>query len=330
MTQVAPITANALLLHGTGSGSNGSNFTLTNTSNSVTQFAAASPVGGQVQLANCSALSIEQLSGTGIDAATNAPTTIAAPNTVSFGDLFVSAAGNLSLRHNISTVGSDIDLVTNGVLNNFGSGTITPGGSGRFRVWANTWVGETRGGLVGTSRFPNFYGCTYPGTCVSSVTIPPTGNHFVYQAQPTLTFTTPDQQRPLGAPNPPFPVTSVSGLLTQLGDTQADALNGSFSTPATVFSNAGQYPIVGTFTSPTGYILQPAPATLTITPEPLYPLITNIPTFDRTPGTGDTNVYASGFLLPSMCIATEPMVSSSGLAVSGEILEIEWARVQHW
>ena len=60
-------------------------------------------------------------------------------------------------------------------------------------------------GVWSRRRIPNFYGCTYSGTCVSGVTIPATGNHFIYQAQPTPTVT----------------AATVTGLVNS--DTPADA-----------------------------------------------------------------------------------------------------------
>ena len=97
VTQQAPIAAGSLLLQGT---STGSNFALTNTANSVAQFAADSPLGGQVQFENSGALTIRPLAGTGFDSASNTPTAISALNTVSFGDLFVHTTGNLTLAAN--------------------------------------------------------------------------------------------------------------------------------------------------------------------------------------------------------------------------------------
>ena len=158
VTQTAPINASALLLHGTGSGSNGSNFTLTDTSNSVAQFAAASPVHGDVRYQNGKALTIGPLAGVGFDSTNNRPTAIEAPNTVSFHDLFVSAAGDLALRQDISTVGSEITLITGGAFTNPGNGQLLPGGSGRWTVWAPTSDGVVpadRGGLVPDSLRPN-------------------------------------------------------------------------------------------------------------------------------------------------------------------------------
>ena len=154
---------------------------------------------------------------------------------MSFGDLFIRTTGNLNLgtvgvSHNVSTLASDIDLVTGGVFNNLGGGTFSPGGGGSWRVWASTWEGENRGGLVPTSPSPNLYGCTYSGTCPSGVTIPTTGNRFIYQARPTVTVTADDKSRLFGEPNPPF-TSTVSGLVNN--DTPADAVVGTgFSSPA--------------------------------------------------------------------------------------------------
>ena len=141
--------------------------------------------------------------------------------------------------------------------------------------------------------------------------------------------------REYGFPNPALTGT-VAGFRN--ADSIASATTGAltFTTPATAVSNPGTYPITGSGLTPNGnYQFVPpdqAPTNATalrVTPQQTgYELVSDIPTFDRTPGFSDTNVYASGFLLPSMCIATEPMVSWSGVAATGDILEIEWARVR--
>ena len=110
VTQTAPIAASGLLLQGTGASSN---FTLTNTANSVAQFAANSPLGGRVQFENSGALTIGPLAGTGFASASNAPTPISALTTVSFGDLFVGTTGNLTLGANATirrTAAGDADV----------------------------------------------------------------------------------------------------------------------------------------------------------------------------------------------------------------------------
>lgn len=281
ITQSAPVTAQNLLLS-SGSG----DLSFTNTGNNV-QRVSISALGGDATFVNGGqagtggagngngasvnggTLTLGPVSARVFSSSSGGVSTTTLANSVSQGDFFVrNLSGDLTLAQSIRTLGSDITLVTPGVFDNAGNGQLSPGGSGRWSVWASTWTGENRGGLVPSSPRPNIYGCTYAGPCTSGAAIPATGNHFFYQERPTLTFTTPDQQRIYGEANPVFPVTSLNGLLTQLGDTQADALQGAFSTTATVSSDVGTYPIVGSFTSPVGYVL-PAPdgnvyATLTI------------------------------------------------------------------
>lgn len=274
VTQTAPITAANLLLHGTQSQSN---FQLTNASNNVGQFVSRFEVAkdledlnfGDVNYVNRAALTIGPLTGVGFDSAGNQATVIDASDSTSGGDFFVrTLSGNLNVgitgnAHDITTLGSDITLVTAGVFNNAGNGTLNPGGDGRFLVFADTFVGENRGGdLVGTSPQPNFYNrtfdaCGVPGACG----IPTTGNRFVYRTQPTLTLGTGDQSRIYGEPNPAFPPIP-SGLVN--GDTLSDAVSGGFSTAATPASNVGGYAVTGSFVSPVGYALNVVPGTLTV------------------------------------------------------------------
>ncbi|MGH8082889.1 MAG: MBG domain-containing protein [Lysobacter sp.] len=168
-------------------------------------------------------------------------------------------AGDLTLDGDIT--GTDVDLVTAGRLQNPNGAVIDA--SNRWRVWANTWVGETRGGLTGSGTLPNLYNCSFGGAC--GVTVPAADSHFVYTAQPTATINVASFVREYGLNNPTLTF-DFAGLI--LGDAFGSAITGDASTLATILSNVGNYAI-GNFASPAGYALQVNPGTLSITPASL-------------------------------------------------------------
>jgi hypothetical protein len=328
VTQTAPITAGSLLVHGTQPQSN---FQLTNAANSVGVFAArfetpkdtSNPNFGDVNYVNSGALTIGPLTGRGFDfdGTTVFPTTIAAANSTSGGDFFAQTlAGNLTLDQSIATLGSDITLVSAGLFDNVGNGTLTPGGGGRWLTYAATWVGENRGGLAPGNPQPNFYNCTFGGPC--GVTIPATGNHFVYRAQPSLTLTANDQTRPVGSPNPPLTFTA-SGLVNN--DTVGDAVVGGFSTTANPASGLGTYPITGSFTSPVGYTLSVVSGTLIVSNLDLGGVR---PEMSRDSAFESSNVYGKNFGLPGLCLASGPLSVEAGTTGGGDLLSLEWSRVR--
>jgi filamentous hemagglutinin family protein len=184
----------------------------------------------------------------------------------------VNTQGNLTLQNGVSGTGN-VDLVTPGVLLNPAGAIIVAGG--RWRVFANTWVGEQRGGLQGSGALPNLYNCAFGAACAAAAA---NGNGFVYQAQPAVTVTIGDQRRAYGDPNPTTAL-GTSGL--QLGDTAAGALSGTLTSPATAASPIGTYALTGTFQSPAGYAVTVNPGTLTVIPAQLVFIAT--PTF-RPPG----------------------------------------------
>lgn len=328
VSQTAPITAGSLLVHGTQPQSN---FQLTNAANNVGVFAArfetpkdtSNPNFGDVNYVNSGALTIGPLTGRGFDfdGTTVFPTTIAAANSTSGGDFFAQTlAGNLTLDQSIATLGSDITLVSAGLFDNAGNGTLTPGGGGRWLTYATTWVGENRGGLAPGNPQPNFYNCTFGGPC--GVTIPGTGNHFVYRAQPSLTLTANDQTRPVGSPNPPLTFTP-SGLVNN--DTVGDAVVGGFSTTANPASGLGTYPITGSFTSPVGYILSVVSGTLIVSNLDLGGVR---PEMSRDSAYESSNVYGKNFGLPGLCLASGPLSVEAGTTGGGDLLSLEWSRVR--
>lgn len=268
---VAGITANALLLHGS---TGASNFQLASTNNHVGTLAAVfdqskaggSASAGDVNFTNADALAFGSLTGSVYSAANNATSTVGAPNSVVAGDLFVRTSGNLTLGQSVLTLAGDLTLVTGGVLKNPANGALTAGG-GNWRLFADTWVGETRGGLAGSTPHPNLYGCAYDSGCWNGTA----GNHFFYRAQPTVTVTPDNVSRPYGSAN--APLTFTANLIN--GDTAADALSGSLATTAQTASPVGSYAITGSYTSPVGYIVNVRQGTLQVTAAPLQVIVDN-------------------------------------------------------
>lgn len=161
-------------------------------------------------------------------------------------------SGDLLLGANVSST-SGTDLVAASRFQNTGGYTIA---GAPWRVWADTWVGETRGGLAGSGLYPNLYHCAYSGLC--AVSIPAGANHFIYAQQPVATVIIANASRPFGYPNPLFSY-GIGGLI--LGDTGAGFAGFLFS-PALQASPQGAYPINGTFTSAEGYAVNVVPGTL--------------------------------------------------------------------
>ncbi len=268
VTQGAAIVAGRLLLHGTAPQSS---FELADTGNAVGRMSArfevlkgTAPTDGDVNFASSGNLEIGALTGLGFNAAAGASESIAAASAVVAGDIVAQAGGNLTLLQNVSTLGSDITLVTGGVLLNPGNATLNPGGGGRWRVFADTWLGEVDGGLTGSAPTPNFYNCAIGGACMSL--LPAASNYFVYRQQPVLNvaLTTPTQTRVYGTANAAFPFTA-SGLVN--GDTLAASLAGAYTVPAA--TDVGTYAVAGAFTSPVGYLVNAAPGSINVTPATL-------------------------------------------------------------
>jgi filamentous hemagglutinin family protein len=265
VTQGGAIVAGRLMLHGTRPQSS---FQLVNTGNAVSRMSSRFEVlkgpaatDGDVNFYSGGNLEIGPLTGTGFDSTSGQTQPFVAANAVIAGDIVAQAGGNLTLLQNVSTLGSDITLVTGGVLLNPANATLNPGGGGRWRVFADTWLGEVDGGLTGTAPTPNFYNCLFGAAC--NGLLPATNNYFVYRQQPVLNvvLNTPAQTRPYGVANPVFPFTA-SGLVN--GDSLAASLTGTYTVPTA--TNVGSYAVPGAFTSPVGYLVNAVPGTLTVTP----------------------------------------------------------------
>ena len=228
--------------------------------NSTDTF-AASMGAGPLSYANNKALVLGPVAAEGVSAASNAALALDASSLTGGAMTVRSFAGNMTLSGNIAA--GTLDLVTPGTFQNTGNSTITA--SNRWHLFADTWVGETRGGLAGNGALPNVYGCSFGVSC--AITIPPNNNAFVYTQRPTLSVTVDNQTRLYGDANPNFSFSST-GLLN--GDGLANAVSGGPTTAANTGSNVGNYAIGGAaLGSPAGYVLNIVAGTLNVTPATL-------------------------------------------------------------
>jgi hypothetical protein len=320
LSSVGPIIADELLVRGGAATS----VSLNDPLNSVSRLAVDPPAS--FSFVNSGPLMLGPISALGFSTSTNAVQVLTATDSTSLGNFFVrTLAGSLTLNQDVTTLdaGSSIDLVAATTFNNLG-GTLTPGAGGVWRVWASTWVGEERGGLVPTFPMPNLYDCTYGSSgCPVGVAAASSGGHFIYADRPTITVVADDKRRALGAPNPPFTY-AVSGLI--FGDLATEAAAGTLGTTAVVSSPVGRYPIDASspFSSPVGYRIEFLPGTLTvIRPGGLD---------DETGGvlrtTPETSfLYDRNLGLPAMCVATGPVIAD-GATQGSDILSLEWSRVR--
>ncbi|AKC85897.1 MBG domain-containing protein [Pseudoxanthomonas suwonensis] len=249
------ITAESLLARSTGG-----DVLLDNPANDVSGNTLAGDAAGEFHYVDTSALAIGDVDALGFAAADNTPQALSATGLAAGDDVLIqNLAGDLTLAADVSA-GNDITLVTAGTLQNTGGATLDAGNL--WRVWADTWVGETRGGLAGSGPLPNLYGCAYDSSSCS-VTVSDTDNQFIYTQQPTATVVIGSHSREYGLDNPTFGF-DVDGVI--LDDIAANVIVGDVSTTATITSNVGQYPIDGSFTSPAGYVISLTPGTLDVSP----------------------------------------------------------------
>jgi filamentous hemagglutinin family protein len=338
VTDPGGIQAAGLLLAGPGS------FTLTDPQNAVGVLAMVN--AGNVNFLNSRSFVIGPIVTETFDAAANASTTLDGTNSTLTGSLVAQAAtGNIGLgggtastggptgglNTNLSAGGS-IDLVADsGVFTNAGSGALSAGGA--WRIWAQTWNGETRGNVQPNTAQPNFYGCTFGSGCSWGGTVPLSGDHFVYVARPTVTVTANGATRVVGAPNPTFTFT-VSGLIN--GDTAAGALSGGATTSATSSSPAGQYAIDPSFASGVGYIVNDIPGTLTVTGPLTVTAATAV--IDAMAQSGlqaffgtqeQTFVYENNLKGTNICVGSnQPLFTTAPPGDTQDILAVEWKRVR--
>jgi hypothetical protein len=306
ITQAAgtSITANALLARSTGG-----NVLLDQPGNNVAVVGGGA--AGRFDYTDADALTLGSPTVTGFDAASNLPQPVSG-GTAGAGRMLVrTLSGDLSLGTNVASTGG-ADLVAAARFQNLGTFGIA---GAPWRVWADTWVGETRGGLSGSGRLPNLYHCAYLGLC--TVTVTPADNHFIYAQQPTATVLIGNAARPGGLPNPLFTY-SITGLI--LGDTGA-GFSGVLSSPATAFSLPGAYPINGSFSSAEGYAVNVVPGVLTV--GGLVELIKP----DLVRETPDTWLYDRNIGAAPICLATGPLEGDRA-AQGGDVLAREWSRVR--
>ena len=254
-TTAGVITAHSLLAQA------GGDVALASALNDVASTTLAGSAGGDFDFQDANTLAIGNVSAIGFNASAGQLASVASNGITAGGDAFVrNLQGDLTL--NAGVTATNIDLVTAGRLQNVAGASLVA--SGDWRVWANTWEGETRGGLAGDGNLPNLYGCAFLGAC--GVTVPGVDNHFIYVQQPTALITFDNATREYGLPNPLFTF-SVTGAI--LGDTAANVASGSATTTATIGSDVGNYAITGNFLSAAGYRIQFVPGTLAITPATL-------------------------------------------------------------
>ena len=223
------------------------------------QTAPAAP--GTLNYGNSKGLVLGAVAAEGVAAGTETALALDATSINGAAMTVRTYAGNITLAGNITA--STLDLVSAGTFQNASNSTITA--SDRWHLFADTWVGETRGGLAGTGTLPNIYGCSFDVAC--GITIPVNNNVFVYAQQPTLTITVNNQNRVYGDANPTLTF-GATGLVN--GDTLAGAVGGTPTTAANSGSNVGNYLIDGAgLSSPAGYRFTTVNGTLVITPATL-------------------------------------------------------------
>ncbi|MCL4746879.1 MAG: hypothetical protein KJZ83_15915 [Burkholderiaceae bacterium] len=257
--QSAPVVAGALMLR------TGPSVAFANPGNLVGALSMSSAEGGAA-FVNSGALTLRSVSATSSsgDSGGGIATVVQADSSAADDFLARTLSGDLSLNQDLSSASGQIALASAGIFLNSGGMLSAP--SGRWTVWADTWAGENRGALTPSAPLPNVYGCSFGASaCASGAVVPAEGNHFVYVARPTLSFTA-GASREYGLPNPPLAISAVAGLRSELGDTLPDAISGSYSSTATQASPVGVYPLTASFSSPAGYILDARDGALTITP----------------------------------------------------------------
>ncbi|MGJ7538022.1 MULTISPECIES: filamentous hemagglutinin N-terminal domain-containing protein [unclassified Variovorax] len=305
-TAAAPITAGTLLARSTGG-----SVLLDQAANNVSADTVGGGAAGAFRYVDVDTVKLGSVSVTGYDAAGNAPQVVSATSMAAETVFVRTLSGDLLLGANVSST-SGTDLVAASRFQNTGGYTIA---GAPWRVWADTWVGETRGGLAGSGLYPNLYHCAYSGLC--AVSIPAGANHFIYAQQPVATVIIANASRPFGYPNPLFSY-GIGGLI--LGDTGAGFAGFLFS-PALQASPQGAYPINGTFTSAEGYAVNVVPGTLFVGGLP------NLPRPDVLRDLPATWVYDRNIGPPPICFATGPLEGDRATQGS-DVLAREWSRVR--
>ncbi|BEP45142.1 filamentous hemagglutinin N-terminal domain-containing protein [Variovorax sp. V15] len=305
-TAAAPITAGTLLARSTGG-----SVLLDQAANNVSADTLGGSAAGAFRYVDVDTVKLGSVSVTGYDAAGNLPQIVSATSMAAETVAVRTLSGDLLLGTNVSSTGG-VDLVAGSRFQNTGGYTIA---GAPWRVWADTWVGETRGGLAGSGLYPNLYHCSYSGLC--AVSIPAGANHFIYAQQPVATVLIGNASRPFGYPNPLFSYL-VTGLI--LGDTGA-GFSGFMFSPALQASPPGVYPINGAFTSAEGYRVNVVPGNLFVNQMP------DLPRPDALRDLPATWVYDRNIGPPPICFATGPL-DGDRATQGGDVLAREWSRVR--
>lgn len=304
IVQSAAITATEVLAR-----SSSASVILDNPGNRATTVAGSA--SGSFSWANADAVRLAPITVTGAQSAMHAPQSVTASSLAAATALVRTLSGDLTLAMPLST-SDGADLVAAARFQNPGGGSA---GGAPWRVWADTWTGESRGAMAGSGPYPNLYGCAYDGSCTVPITAD--DDHFIYTQRPSATVTINDASRLLGWPNPPFAVTA-SGL--RPGDSAA-TIRGSAGSIATKDSPAGTYPINGSYSSDIGYDLTVIPGTLTVM---------NLPaTGSDLPALGlphDSATFAENLTAAPICLASGPLDGGRAEA-EGDVLAREWSRV---
>lgn len=304
----ASITAGTLLAQ-----SFGGNVILADPGNRVSADTLGGGAAGRFEFVNSGPLKIGSVSVTAFDSNSNLPQQQAASSMAADTVLVRTLSGELILDTAVSSA-NGADLVAATTFQNPGGGSL---GGAPWRIWADTWVGESRGGLVGSGQLPNLYHCAYLGVC--TVTVTPGDNHFIYAQQPSLTVNIGSFARAVGQPNPTFTYT-LAGLI--LGDTGA-GVTGTTGTTAGLQSPAGRYPVFGTFTSAEGYAVNVVPGELLVSsvlPQParFVDVLREEPT---------TYLYDRNIGQAPICLVTGPL-QGDRTQQGNDILAREWSRVR--
>lgn len=252
--------------------------------------------------------------GTATVAANGGNLTVASVQGTDDVTLTSSAVANIGTG-TITSTGSDV-IIAASSLNNTGTPATIDTPDGRFLIYLDTWTGNTLGGLSGLNLYNRTFALNPPGTIGN-----PGADYFIYEAQPTLTFTAPSGSRVYYEAASGLPAPTFNGLIN--GDTFAQAVGGTPVATDTSPINAG----VGTYTdavtttgvtSLIGYLLVFDNGDMTVTPAPLTITASDI---DRYLGqnfafTG-TEFTASG--LRGTDTVTSASLSSTGTAPSATV-----------
>lgn len=233
------------------------------------------------------------------------------------------SGGTVTVSHDITVTGGTLALVSPTSVSVDSETTIA---GPRVQAWAPviSWVDGAR---------VNYYGCTYPTCTLSGITPPATGNQALFPDRPTVTIVADNVAGTSGAAFPPFTYTS-SGLLG--GDDAATALAGALGSTATSASPAGEYTITqGTLTSPTGYIINYTPGTLTLAagaaPPPPPTGLEDGREMIRSAFLAEyrSDVYGRNLATPFICTAQSVISESVARETGADPLASEWGKVRN-